>query len=185
MKKLLILVSCLAVILVVSKVCFAQEVAVEPLPELQLPELVVEDIADPGVPYALPFGYPPYPSVGAYPAYGVPYSYPRTAPRRPGARFAPPQQYQPYPLPTPGAVQGAVPPVANPVPPMYRGRTLPPVQGTLGVAPPDAGQPGQPTVFYRPTPVRNFMTLMSAPRPYIGYNPYAGYPPFPGYIPPQ
>jgi len=183
MKKFLVLISCLAAILIVSKVSFAQEVAATP----QLSELTIEDItaveSESDVSYALPFGYPPYPTVGAYPAYGVPYSYPRAA-RRPGARFAPPQ-YQPYPLPTPGAVQGAVPPVANPVPPMYRGRTLPPLQGTLGAVPPDAVQPGQPTVFYRPTPVKNFMTLISAPRPYIGYNPYAGYPPFPGYIPPQ
>jgi hypothetical protein len=72
------------------------------------------------------------------------------------------------------------------MPPMFRGRTLPPLQGTLGVPPAVAGpQPVAPTVFYRPTPVKNFVNLMTAPRPYIGYNPYAGYPPFPGYLPPQ
>ena len=174
MKKLLVLASCVAVILIFSNVSFAEETAPA--------EAAAVAAHAPDCPQTLPFGYPPYPSVGGYPAYGVPYSYPR-APRRPGGRFAPPAQYQPYPLPAPGAVQPAFPPVANPIPPTFRNRALPPRQGVIGAVPPAAGQPGQPNVFYRPTPIKNFMTMVSAPRPYIGYDPYAGLPLAPAFEP--
>jgi len=185
MKKLFVLVSCLAVVLILSKMSFAQ--SNEDAPGHASSHLSVEAVvAGAEAPQVLPFGYPPYPTVGGYPAYGIPYSYPRglrtpRAPRRLAARLTP----QPYPLPTPSAVPGAVSPFAPPMtaPPMVRGQ-VPPLQETLGVVPP-APSSEQPTVFYRPTPIRNFMTLMAAPRPYIGYDPYAGYPPFPGYIPPQ
>ena len=177
MKKLFVLASCLVVVLILSKVSVAQEDSAT--------EAATVVSHTPDCPQTLPFGYPPYPSVGAYPAYGVPYSYPRAA-RRPGGRFAPPAQFQPYPLPTPGAVQPAFPPVANPVPPTFRNRVLPPRQGILGAAPsaaPQPSQPGQPNVFYRPTPIKNFMTMVTAPRPYVGYDPYAGLPPAPAFEP--
>jgi hypothetical protein len=172
MKKLSIFVSCFAAVLILSKVSFAQSDEVADPAPLSTESIIAEPT--PAVPQTLPFGYPPYPTVGGYPAYGIPYSYPR-APRRLGARFSPPP-YRSHPLPAPG-VQPMV------APPMTMGQ-VPPLQGTIGTLPPSASQ-GSPTVFYRPTPVRNFMMLMTAPRPYIGYDPYAGYPPFPGYVPPQ
>ena len=194
MKKLFVLVSCFAVPLILSNVSFAQS---EDAPAPEETQLSVENIVgevQPGgatvwrqlhpVPQALPFGYPPYPTVDGYPAFGVPYSYPR-APRRFAARFAPPQ-FQPQPLPVPGAVPGAVEPPVPPIvaPPMVMGQ-VPVRHGVLGITQPVPVAPGPPTVVYRPTPIKNFVTLMTAPRPYIGYDPYAGYPPFPGYIPPK
>ena len=168
MKKIFVLVSCVAVILILSKVSFSQSDGV-PV-QADASALSIEDIVGtahtprnaPVAPQVLPFGYPPYPTVDGNPAYGVPFSYPRT-PRRFGgglrARLAPPA-IQPHPLP--------------PVPAMmHEGPGAVPMM------------PEQPTVFYRPTPVKNFMMMISAPRPYIGYDPYAGYPPFPGYVPPQ
>lgn len=161
MKKMLVLVSCFAVVLILSKASFAQP---EDTPASEEPQLSVKIITEESAPenvgagqaaapQVLPFGYPPYPmAVDGSPAYGIPYSYPRT-PRRLGSRFAPPPS-QPHPLP--------------------------PVPGVVPAAP-----VAQPTVVYRPTPIRNFFTLMTAPRPYLGYDPYAGYPPFPGYLPPQ
>ena len=196
MKKMFVLVSCFAVVLILSKVSFAEPADV-PVPA-QSPQLSVESIVSevlpdgvtiwrPAAPQVLPFGYPPYPMTAAgHPAYGVPYSYPRV-PRRLGARFAPPVPFQPQHLPTPGAVPGAFQPPVPPMvaPPMVLGQ-MPQRQGVLGggrLAP--AAPQGQPMVVHRPTPIRNYMTLMMAPRPYIGYDPYAGYPPFPGYVPPQ
>lgn len=190
MKKLFVLVSCFAVTLVLSKVNFAQthEVPAHLQTEISSPaELSVDDIVGEArsvaVPQMLPFGVPPYPAVGGYPAYGVPYSYKRAMrPRRLAGRFAPPP-HVPYPLPAPGAVPGAMPPPAA-LPPIMG--PVPPCQEMLATVPPFPPAPeGPPAVFYRPTPVKNFMTLISAPRPYIGYDPYVGYPPFPGYIPPQ
>lgn len=152
MKKMFILVSCLVVILVMSKVSFAQpeEVPVDEPSSLSVATIVAEVQPD-GVtvwrqvaPYPMPFGYAPYPiSAEGYPAYGIPYSYPRT-PRRLAARLTPPL-FQPHPLVAP-----------SPVP---------------------VGPPPQPTVVYRPAPFKNFMALMMAPRPYIGYDPYVAYPP--------
>lgn len=184
MKKLLVLVSCFAAVLVLGKVSFAQLVA-DAQPELTV-EAIAADAPCPhsAVPQVLPFGYPPYATVGAYPAYGVPYSYPRAARR--AARMNPLPQFQPYPLPAPGAVPAAPFAYAPPMvaPPMTMGQ-VPQLQETLGACPAPACPPMQPQVFYRPTPIRNFVTMLSAPRPYIGYDPYVGYPPFPGYIPPQ
>jgi hypothetical protein len=180
MKKLFILVSCFAMVLILSKVSFAQPD--EDAPGYAQSQLSVEKIvAEADAPTAhqvLPFGYPPYPTVDGYPAYGIPYSYPR-AQRRLGSRLGSPRSFKPYALPAPGAVL-ASPAAPTAVPPMVMGQ-VPPMQETLGAVP----TPGQPTVFYRPTPIKNFMTLMASPRPYIGYDPYAGYPPFPGYAPPQ
>jgi hypothetical protein len=192
MKKVFVLVSCFAVVLILSKMSFSQSTDApgHAQSHLSQSQLSVEKIvAGAASPQALPFGYPPYPTVGGYPAYGVPYSYsqqpqnlrsPR-APRRLAARLTP----QPYPLPMPGATPGAATPF---VPPMVAapmtGGQVPQQQEVLGAIPATPST-GQPTVFYRPTPVKNFMTLMAAPRPYIGYDPYAGYPPFPGYAPPQ
>jgi len=195
MKKVFVLVSCVAVVLILSNVSFAQsEEAPVPDPsQLSVQQIIAESQPDgaviwrPAAPQALPFGYPPYPMVDGYPAYGIPYSYPR-APRRLGSRFgsrfAPPP-FQPHQLPVPGAVPGAVPLHVPPMvaPPMTLGQ-VPQLQETLGAVPAVSSQQ-QPTVYYRPTPVKNFMTLMMSPRPYIGYDPYAGYPPYPGYIPPQ
>ena len=198
MKKVFILVSCGAVVLMMSKFSFAEPelapVVDEPSP-LSVSSIIGEIQADgttvwrqvtpQDAPQALPFGYPPYPTtVEGYPAYGIPYSYPR-APRRLanlGSRFAPPPM-QPYLLPEPGSVPGAaplhVPPMVSP--PFARGQRQA-LQGTLGaVQAIPAGMPMQPTVVYRPTPIRNFMALMSAPRPYIGYDPYAGLYTDPGY----
>lgn len=173
MKKLLLFTMCVAVIFVMSKVSFAQDDATSQAAE----PVGVASSASSSSPTILPFGYPPYPTVGNYPAYGAPYSYPR-APRRLGSRLAPPTQFQPYPLPAPGAVPGDAAPVAGPVPPTFRNRLLPPRQGVLGAIPATVAEsPETPVVVYRPTPVKNFMTLMSAPRPYIGYDPYAGQPP--------
>ena len=185
MKKVFVLVSCVVVVIVLSKMSFAQ--AADDAPGHAQSQLSVEKVVAETAPsQALPFGYPPYPTVGGYPAYGVPYSYPREArspraPRRLAARLTP----QPYPLPIPGAAPGAATPFVPPMvtPPMTRGQ-VPSQQEVLGTIPP-APSMEQPTVFHRPTPVRNFMTLMASPRPYIGYDPYAGYPPFPGYAPPQ
>lgn len=184
MKKFFVLISCFAAMLMFSKVSFAQS-ADEPQPELSI-EALAADASNslPTTPQVLPFGYPPIPSVGEYPAYGVPYSFPRAARQRRAARISPPQ-YQPYPLPAPGAVPAA-PFVHAPqmvAPPMAMGQ-VPPLQETLGAVPGPVCPPVPPTVFYRPTPIRNFITMLSAPRPYIGYDPYVGYPPFPGYIPP-
>jgi len=192
MKKLFVLVSCLAVVLILSKMSFAQ--STDDAPGQAQSHLSVEKIVAEAVPpQALPFGYPPYPTVGGYPAYGIPYSYPQTppqglrsprAPRRLAARLMP-QPSQPYPLPMPGALPGAPAPFVPPVvvPPMTMGQ-VPSQQEVLGPIP-VAPSVEQPVIFHRPTPVRNFFTLMAAPRPYIGYDPYAGYPPFPGYAPPQ
>ena len=199
MKKLFVLVSCLTIVLFLSNKSFAQSEE-SPAPDV-LPaaetesalmlvgNIVSEDLIPAAKP--LPFGYPPYPTTAeGYPAFGAPYSFPRVQ-RRLGSglagRFAPTQRYQPYPLPTPGAVPG---PFVMPVPPMSVSPPLVsgevPAKGILTVktAPIDP-PPGQATIVYRPTPIKNFMTLMAAPRPYIGYNPYVGYPPFPGYIPPK
>jgi len=175
MKKVFVLVSCFAVVLILSKASFAQpedapaseelqsSIAASSIAASEEPQLSVKTITEESpsegivaLPLqAVPFGYAPYPTtVDGTPAYGIPYSYPR-APRRLGNRLAPPP-FQPHPLP--------------PVP---------------GVAP-GAAPNAQPTVVYRPTPIRNFFTLMMAPRPYLGYDPYAaGYLPFPGYQPPQ
>ena len=182
MKRLFVPVSCFAVVLILSKISFAQpqgDALVDDPPKLSV-ESITADPLGPVASQVLPFGYPPYPTVGGYPAYGIPYSYPR-APRRFAARLMGPPP-QPHPLPVPGAVPG--PPVPPTFPPTIMGE-VPPLQETLGAIPAVPPPPGQPTVFYRPTPFRNFMTLLTAPRPYIGYDPYAGYPPFPGYIPPQ
>ena len=146
---------------------------------------------------ALPFGYPPYPTtVEGLPPYGYPYSFPRVQraprserPQRPFfARFAPPPA-QPYPLPQPGTMPAPVPP-PPPAPPLGSAPPLamgmvPPQQGMIAAVPPAPALPGPPVVVHRPTPFKNFRTLMFAPRPYIGYDPYAGYPPYPGYVPPQ
>ena len=196
MKKMLVFVLCFAVVLILNKVSFAEptDAPVSTQSQPLSVENIVGEVQPDGVtiwrptaPQVLPFGYPPYPTtVDGHPAYGVPYSYPR-APRRLGARFAPPVPVQPHPLPVPGAVPGALQPPVPPMvaPPMVMGQ-MPQRQGVLGggrIAP--TAPQGQPTVVYRPTPIRNYMTLMMAPRPYIGYDPYAGYPPFPGYVPPQ
>jgi len=185
MKKFLILTPCLVVILTTSGVSFAQDDATGKATTAG-PVGIASHV--PGCPQAtLPFGYPPYPTVGDYPAFGAPYSYPRTS-RRLSGRLAPPTQFQPYPLPAPGSVPGAVAPVPGPIPPTFRNKLLPQRQGTLGAAvPPMPGlEPLEPpTVVYRPTPIKNFMTLMSAPRPYIGYDPYAGAPPAPPFVPAQ
>ncbi|MCL2709556.1 MAG: hypothetical protein FWE95_01645 [Planctomycetaceae bacterium] len=190
MKKVFILVPCVAVVLMMSKVSFAEP---EPAPVVDEPSLLsvanlIGEIQEDGTtvwrqassqdaPQALPFGYPAYPTTAeGYPAYGIPYSYPQV-PRRLanlGSRFAPPP-IQPYALPEPGAVPGAaplhVPPMVSP--PFARGQRQA-LQGVLGAAQPAVvGVPMQPTVVYRPTPFRNFMALISAPRPYIGYDPYA------------
>ena len=202
MKKLFVIASrftvCFAVVLVLSKVSFAQSEEAVGRAHTQ-PQLSVENIvADagieteaPAVPHALPFGYPPYPMTpSGHPTYGVPYSYPQAPQtarpqRRIFARFAPPQAVQPHPLPAPGAVPGAVTPPTPPMaaPPLTIGQ-VPQQQGTVAVGQTNA-VPGQSTVVYRPTPIKNFRALMFSPRPYIGYDPYAGYPPFPGYQPPQ
>jgi len=188
MKKLFVTVSCVAVTFILCNVNFAQthevpaHLQTEPV-VLSLEDVVGEARSVATVPQMLPFGVPPYPTVGGYPAYGVPYSYKRALrPRRLAGRFAPPP-HQPYPLPMPGATPGMYhPPVALP---SLTGE-YPPCQEMISVVPPCPCPPDAPaTVFYRPTPIKNFMTLLSAPRPYIGYDPYAGYPPFPGYIPPQ
>jgi hypothetical protein len=154
MKKVLFLISCFAVVFVLSNVSFAQPAS----PQLTVAGIVADGGAVPAAPapQMVPFGYPPYATAAnGYPAYGVPYSYPRGFRRQ--SRLSPPP-VQPYPLPAPGL----------PVPLV--------------------GQPGgtQPQVYHRPTPIKNFITLLASPRPYIGYDPYAGgYPPFPGYQPPQ
>ena len=194
MKKLFVLVSCVAVMFILGKVSFAQsavqttEVPAHLQTESSVVELSVDDIvgearsSDVAI-QPLPFGVPPYPTVGGYPAYGVPYSFKQRGmrPRRLAGRFAPPP-HMPYPLPMPGAAPGMVPP---PMPlPAVTGH-VPPCQEMLGPVPVCPAPVGPPTVYYRPTPVKNFMTLLSAPRPYIGYDPYVCYPPFPGYIPPQ
>ena len=104
--------------------------------------------------HALPFGVMPYPTdIAGHPAYGAPYSYPRT-PRRLGGRLSPPP-FQPQPLPAIGAVM------------------------------PAPACPPQPVVVYRPTPVKNFVSLLTAPRPYVAYDPYAVYPAHPLYVPVQ
>jgi len=198
MKKLSVFAACFAVMLFLSTVSFAQPGVILDVnsPPTVVPELTVEAIVtDAPSPIqhtaacpcqqhttagqVLPFGYPPYPTAGGYPAYGIPYSYPRAARR--AARLAQPP-VQPYPLPAPGSVPAA-PFAYAPAHPIQT-----PLQGTIGIGdfpPVPACPPGQPTVFYRPTPIKNFLAMLTAPRPYIGYDPYAGYPPYPGYIPPQ
>jgi len=198
MKKVFVFVSSVAVVLIMSNVSFAEpeDAAADEPSLLSVASLIGEIQADgttvwrqatpQDAPQALPFGYPPFPTTAeGYPAYGIPYSYPRV-PRRLanlGNRFAPPP-IQPYPLPEPGSAPGAtqvyVPPMV--APPMVM-RQRQPLQGTIGAAQPvPVSPPLHPTVVYRPTPFRNFMALISAPRPYIGYDPYAGQ--FPGMLPP-
>ena len=165
MKKVLVLVSCVAVILILSKVSFAEPEDVPATEQSQLSvERIIGEVQPDGTtvwrqlypvppPHGLPFGVMPYPTTAAgHPAYGIPYSYPRT-PRRFGGRLTPPP-FQPHPLPAIGAVM--------PLP---------------------TDQP--PTVVYRPTPIKNFATLMMAPRPYVAYDPYAVYPARPVYVPVQ
>ncbi|MCL2004852.1 MAG: hypothetical protein FWG73_01695 [Planctomycetaceae bacterium] len=171
MKQSFILVPCIAAMLVFSHTANVQ--AEDASSVLSVANI----IAEPESQYALPFGCPPYPSVDGMPAYGVPYSYARVRqPRRLGSRLAPPAHHA-YPLPAPGVTPGyttqfVAPPMV--APPMTKGR-IPARQEMLAV-PAIPGQPEQPTVFYRPTPVRNFMSLIVAPRPYVGYDPYAVYP---------
>jgi len=197
MKKMFVLVSCVAVVFILSKVSFAEpEDAPVFEPSLLSVANLVGEVQEDGTTVwrqatpqttsqALPFGFPPYPTtIEGHPAYGIPYSYPR-APRRLanlGSRFAPPPM-QPHPLPEPGSMPGAtfvhVPPMV--APPMVMGQRQP-LQGVLGAARSVPADPARPTVVYRSTPIRNFMTLISAPRPYIGYDPYAGH--HPGVLPP-
>jgi hypothetical protein len=108
-----------------------------------------------------PPAFSPYhPSAGAYPAHGIHNSSPRAARR--ASRLNPPPTAMGH------MAMGQVPP------------------GMFGTMPPVAvGEPAPPVVVYRPTPIRNFFTLMSGPRPYAGYDPYVGYPPYPGYQPPS
>jgi len=193
MKKAFVLVSCFAVVLILNKVSFAQPAGAPASPQVQLSveRIVAEPQPDgttiwrPAAPHALPFGYLPYPTVDGRPAFGIPYSYQRVAsnqraPRRLGNRLAapPPVPFQPHPLPAPGAVPGAVPLTAPPMvaPPMTMGQ-MPQRQGVLGVASARPAGQQRATVVQRPTPVRNFLSLMTAPRPYIGYDPFAGSPP--------
>ena len=174
MKKLSVLASFFAIALVMSHVSFAQSVEEKLTPPATsvcpgLPAATA-DQQHPS-PHTVAFGYPPFPSTAeGYPAYGAPYSYPR-ATRRANrtARLAPPQ-FQPHPLQAPAHAFVSNAPVATQPVAVPADRPYP---------------PGQPTVFYRPTPIKNFMSMITAPRPYIGFDPYAGYPPFPGYIPPQ
>jgi len=196
MKKVFVLVSCFAVVLILSKMSFAQPAGAPAPPQVQLSveRIVAEPQPDgttiwrPAAPQALPFGYLPYPTVDGRPAFGIPYSFSRTPapPRRFGNRLAPPPvPFQPHPLPVPGAAPGVVPPPVPPIvaPPMTMGQ-VPQRQGVLGVARSAPAVQQQPTVVHRPTPVRNFLSLMTAPRPYIGYDPFAGHP-SPGHIPQQ
>ena len=181
MKKLFVIIALFTVALILSKASFTQveeasieadtstvHVHAEPV-HVHVEATVDEPIGvarSLPVPQVLPFGYPPYPAVGGYPAFGAPYSYPRGI-RRTG-RFA----------------QPAMPSYPVQAQPLFLKR-VPPLQETLATTPPVETPQGEPTIFYRPTPIRNFFTLIASPRPYIGYDPYAGYPPFPGYIPPQ
>ena len=127
-------------------------------------------------PQYVPFGYVPYPAVNNMPAYGIPYSFPRQRQLRRLGRLTPPPP-QAYPLPQPGVLPGYAGPVAAPpmvAPPFSMGQ-MPVMQETLNV-PAAAQAPAEPTVFFRPTPIRNFISLLVAPRPYVGYDPYAVYP---------
>ena len=201
MKKLFLPVSCFAVVLILSKASFAQFDDAPGYAHSQSQLSVANIIAQaqvaqhahptshaPMAPHALPFGYPPYPMVDGMPTFGVPYSFPRErravrAQRPMFARFAPPP-FQPHALPVPGSVPGPwMRPEAPPMvaPPLTFGQ-VPQQDGMITAVPALAGPP---VVVHRPTPLRNFRTLMFAPRPYLGYDPYAGFPPFPGYLPPH
>ena len=217
MKKLLILAPCFVAILVFGKVVFAEDVPVErmiaavdaansqALPFGFPPYATQGGHPTFGIPYsfqrdslqrdAAPRGLLARranrlaPQQSQMPMLAPPVSQDvaqDVVPPPPGAVPPPPGVARRPILPTPGSIRGATPPVANPAPPMYRG-TLPPLQGTIGVPAHVAVQPLTPVVVQRPTPIRNFMTMMTAPRPYIGYDPYAGTPPphFPIYMPAQ
>jgi len=194
MKKLFVLVSCFAVLLVLSNVSFAQEgVAAEGAPCVCC--------SCPAVAPALSFAYPPYPAqktfggrlatltsrcalapkapvcpqqVLPFPAppqayTGCPYGTPALNPRavRRAVRLAP----QPYAFLPPGVA--VAPPVAPPVP-------------ILAPAPvpqfPVAQMGDSNRVFQRVggAPVINFLSIVRAPRdPYAGYyyrTPIYGYP---------
>ena len=192
MKKLFVLVSCLAVTLVLSKVSVAQSNEAPGLAHSQSALSAADIVARANAPAeAFPFGFPPYPTVDGMPAFGIPYSYPRgmreaRTPRfqRPlFSRFAPPPHH-PVALPTPGFAPGPRMPQAQQIvaPPMTMGQ-VPQMEGVVTAVPAVAEMP---VVVHRPTPIRNFRALMFAPRPYLGFDPYAaGFPPFPGYLPPM
>ena len=192
MKKIIFCTACIAFVFVLSQTPFVQGEESPGQANTQSLLSVESIVAESETP-ALPFGYAPYPTTAdGLPAYGIPYSFLRErraarselrGERRLFSRFAPPP-HQPYILPAPGSAPGpAERPEAPPMvaPPMTLGQ-VPQQDGMISVTPAPAGQP---VVLHRPTPFKNFKTLMFAPRPYIGYDPYAGYPPFPGYQPPQ
>jgi len=196
MKKLMILVSCFALILILSKMSFAQDVdvVVEPVPPCSCSHCAATPPVLPfAAPYPIPYPYPykPYPHrIGGLPyppAVGpavAPYPYEvaslktRIAARR-AARLAAKSLLAPAPVA-----------VAPPAP--------------VAVAPPDlpapdaAAIPGNGQVVQTgkwnslrqrtgDAPVINFMSIVRAPRePYAGYYPYpmpAPYPPMPHHPP--
>ena len=190
MKKLFVVVSCLAIALVLNKESVAQSNDAPGHARTQSSLSVADIVARSNAPAeAMPFGFPPYPMVDGMPAFGIPYSYPRglraqrerRASRQLFSRFAPPP-HQTVELPTPGFAPGPRMPQAQQIvsPPMTMGQ-IPQMQGVITAVPAPAGAE---VVVQRPTPLRNFKTLMFAPRPYLGFDPYAGFPPFPGYLPP-
>lgn len=188
MKKFLILVSCFAVVLILSKVSFAQE------------EVVAEPAAPCACCYcttsALPFAYPPYPAQRGFGnkfaarrslppqvlpqvepvAFPYPYGVSDLKPLavRRAARLAP--QPQPYPVavPVPAALPGPPAPVA---PLAYA-----PAPSSMNTHGP-VGQTGQKNALFQrsgaPMSI-NFLSLVRAPR-----DPYAGYSFYPAPVQPQ
>ncbi|MDR3182649.1 MAG: hypothetical protein LBT89_06975 [Planctomycetaceae bacterium] len=159
--------------------------------ELQQPGFV-----PPPYPYAYqppcgfrtPFGYPPYSEYGTNPS---PFRC-RAKQRFYAPAFRPafyPADLPPHdlnrlqvPAPAPEAARavsvGNVPaPYAAPQPQYAHGNPAYPSQAPYAAPQQqypygNPAYPGQATVIYRPTPIKNFLSLLHAPRPYIGYDPY-------------
>ncbi|GHT10803.1 hypothetical protein FACS1894170_03550 [Planctomycetales bacterium] len=199
MKKYLFLACGLAAAFVLSNACIADVADDSVSAVIAVDETVVEEPAAfpayPPYPYAYqapcgfaPFGYPPY--QGYQPApFGC-----RLKQRHFERYYAPafrpgyyPANLPPYDLsglqvpqqPAPKAE----PAVANVAPVNLAPVHSVPSPYAVPVSVPYNGYPygGQPQVFYRPTPVKNFFALLRAPRPYIGYDPYAPAPYVPQY----
>jgi hypothetical protein len=189
MKKLLVLVSCVAAVLIVSNVSFAQVELAEPV-EVAVPSAC--EAAPIAVPAPAPFMYPPYP-------YAAPARFPLLASRR-AARMlpvAPPMMAGPEALPYPpyppavgmrpfaarraarmAALAQPYPmpmPVGAPAMPMVAGvpvETAPGAPMTYG----PSGQTGKRNLSFQRTgttgPVINFLSIVrTQPNPYAGLVP--------------
>ncbi|MDR3232676.1 MAG: hypothetical protein LBT46_03245 [Planctomycetaceae bacterium] len=129
-----------------------------------------------------PFGYPPYAAYGQNPS-----SFRDRIKQRRSERYFEralrpafyPADLPPYdasglaiPAQIPAEAAAAVPAEAA-TPAVAAVRHIPAPYAVPQPAPYGYPGGGQPVTVYRPSPARNFLSLLHAPRPYIGYDPYA------------